>query len=58
MKLYEDCLKDIERAITLGYPENKQPFLYLRKAKCFKYLGQDFEISLEKAKQVSFFIQI
>jgi len=52
MKMYNDCLKDIERAISLSYPENLQHKLYLRKAKCLKFLGLDFEASLMKVKEV------
>jgi len=50
--LYEDCIKDIDRAISQGYPEDKQYKLYLREARCLKYLSEDFETSLEKVNLV------
>ncbi|KAF7995909.1 hypothetical protein HCN44_007016 [Aphidius gifuensis] len=37
-RLYEDCLLDIERALTSGYPDNLKTKLYVRQALCFKAL--------------------
>jgi SET and MYND domain-containing protein 4 len=43
MKLYEDCIKDVDRALALGYPKSQEIYsLHLRKAKCLKFLGKDY----------------
>ncbi|XP_059471210.1 SET and MYND domain-containing protein 4-like isoform X2 [Neocloeon triangulifer] len=52
MKLYKDCMKDIDRALRSGFPENLRWKLFLRKARCLKYLGQDHEPALQEAIQV------
>jgi hypothetical protein len=53
MKFFKDCIRDIDRALVLGYPKNRQLYtLHLRKAKCLKFLGKDFADCLQKAMQV------
>jgi hypothetical protein len=43
MRLYEECIKDIDRALVCGYPKKQQIYsLYLRKAKCLKFLKKDY----------------
>lgn len=43
MNLYEDCIKDIDRALVAGYPKNQQLYtLHLRKAKCLKILKKNY----------------
>ncbi|XP_044004243.1 SET and MYND domain-containing protein 4-like [Aphidius gifuensis] len=44
VRLYEDCLVDIERALTSGYPDNLKTKLFVRQALCFKALQPDFDI--------------
>ncbi|XP_044004251.1 SET and MYND domain-containing protein 4-like [Aphidius gifuensis] len=43
-RLYEDCLVDIERALTSGYPDNLKTKLFVRQAWCFKALKPDYDI--------------
>jgi hypothetical protein len=55
MKLYEDCFKDVDRALALGYPKNQQLYnLHLRKAKCLKFLGKDYTECMAEAIKVLF----
>lgn len=57
MKIYDDCIKDIDRALDLGYPKNQQLYsLHLRKAKCLKFLGKDYADCLDDAMQVCNFL--
>lgn len=44
LHLYEDCLEDINMAISKNYPSNLLPKILMRKAKVFKKLGltEDF----------------
>jgi hypothetical protein len=52
-KHYEDCIKDINRAIDSGYPKPEMLYrLYLRKAQCLKFLKMDFEGCLTDAMKV------
>jgi hypothetical protein len=54
MNFYEECIKDIDRALVCGYPKNQQLYtLHVRKAKCLKFLGQDYEGCLADAMEVS-----
>jgi hypothetical protein len=54
MKCYKDCVRDIDRALVLGYPKIQQLYsLHLRKAKCLKFLGKDFADCLDEAMKVS-----
>jgi hypothetical protein len=53
MKFYKDCIKDIDRALVLGYPKSQQLYsLHLRKAKCLKFLGKDFSDCLDETMKV------
>jgi len=54
MNLYEDCLKDIDRAISHNYPDNLKYKLLARKARCLKYLGRDFAEAEKKVEDVSY----
>ena len=59
MKLYKDCMKDIERAFVLGYPHDDRKYnLYIRKAKCQQFLDKDYTQALEEALQVLDLIKI
>jgi hypothetical protein len=52
-KLFEDCIKDIDRALFSGYPKKQQLYsLYLRKAKCLKFLNKDYADCLAQAMKV------
>jgi hypothetical protein len=53
MKLYEDCIIDIDRALDSGYPKNQKLYgLHLRKAQCLKFLKKDYAVCLADALQV------
>jgi hypothetical protein len=53
MKLFEDCIIDIDRALASGYPKKQQLYsLYLRKARCLKFLRKDFTDCLSEAMKV------
>jgi hypothetical protein len=55
MKLYEDCIMDIDRALVSGYPKKQQLYnLYLRKAKCLKFLNKDYVSCLADVTKVLF----
>ncbi|XP_014203382.1 SET and MYND domain-containing protein 4-like [Copidosoma floridanum] len=38
---YEECIRDVEKALEGCYPEHLRPNLLARKAKCLKRLGQE-----------------
>jgi hypothetical protein len=58
MKLYEDCFKDVDRALALGYPKSQQLYnLHLRKAKCLKFLGKDYAECVAEAFKVTFLLK-
>jgi hypothetical protein len=53
MNLFEDCIKDIDRALDAGYPKKQQLYsLYLRKAKCLKFLEKDYVDCLAETMKV------
>jgi hypothetical protein len=53
MNLYEDCIKDIDRALVCGYPNKQRLYkLHLRKAYCLKFLKRDFAACLDDAEKV------
>jgi hypothetical protein len=53
MRLYKDCIKDIDRALVLGYPNHKQEYtLHLRKAMCLQFLKKDHTEALDNALNV------
>jgi hypothetical protein len=55
MKFYEDCIKDIDRALDLGYPNHKQEYnLHFRKAMCMKFQRKDITEALSDALMVIF----
>ncbi|XP_039288766.1 SET and MYND domain-containing protein 4 [Nilaparvata lugens] len=41
LKQYDECLKDIDRALSGYYPDNLRYKLYERKGKCFKFTGDN-----------------
>lgn len=50
---YEDCIKDLDRALDCGYPKPEFLYrLYLRKALCLKFLKMDYEGCLTDAMKV------
>jgi hypothetical protein len=50
---FEDCIKDVDRALNCGYPKKQQLYtLYLRKAKCLKYLNRDYLDCLDDSFKV------
>jgi hypothetical protein len=58
MKLYEECIKDIDRALVCGYPKKQQLYsLYLRKAKCLKFLKKDYVGCLADVMKVLICVQ-
>ena len=53
MKYYEDCIKDIDRSLAAGYPKLQNLYLlYVRKAKCMKFLNEDYADCLADAFKV------
>lgn len=53
MKLYKDCMKDIDRSLVLGYPNDHLKYnLHIRKAKCLQFLDKDYSHALADALQV------
>jgi hypothetical protein len=53
MNFYEDCIKDIDRALASGYPKLQNLYnLHLRKAKCLKFLKKDHLGCLADATKV------
>jgi tetratricopeptide (TPR) repeat protein len=53
MQLYKDCIKDIDRALLLGYPNHQlQHNLHLRKAMCLQFLKKDHTEALNNALMV------
>jgi tetratricopeptide (TPR) repeat protein len=53
MRLYKDCIKDIDRALDIGYPNHKQKYsLHLRKAMSMKFLKKDHTEALNDALMV------
>jgi hypothetical protein len=53
MQLYKDCIKDIDRAFVLGYPNHQLQYsLHLRKAMCLQFLKKDHTEALNDALQV------
>lgn len=55
MKLYKDCMKDIDRSLVLGYPNDHLKYnLLIRKAKCLQFLNKDYTQALDDALQVPF----
>jgi hypothetical protein len=53
MNLFEDCIEDIDRAVDTGYPKKQQLYgLFLRKAKCLKFLKRDYADCLADAMKV------
>jgi hypothetical protein len=53
MKYYEDCIKDIDRSLAAGYPKLQNLYLlYVRKAKCQKFLNEDYADCLADALKV------
>jgi hypothetical protein len=55
MKFYEDCIKDIDRALDLGYPNHPLEYnLHLRKAMCLQFLKRDHTKALNNALMVIF----
>jgi hypothetical protein len=54
MKLFEDCIEDIDRALDSGYPKKQQLYsLYLRKVKCLKFLKKNYVGCLADTMKVS-----
>jgi len=50
MRLYKDCIKDIDRALVLGYPNHQLQYnLHLRKAMCLQFLRKDHTEALDNA---------
>lgn len=47
--LYEDCLLDIKRALSAGYPDNLKAKLYARRAKCLFAINQIMSIEVHRA---------
>ncbi len=43
LKLYEDCIEDIDLAFSLGYPDDLAYKLHERKAKCLVQMGRHAE---------------
>jgi hypothetical protein len=59
MQLYKDCIKDIDRALVLGYPNHQLKYtLHLRKAMCLQFLKKDHTEALDDALKVQNCIQI
>ena len=53
MHLYKDCIKDIDRAFVLGYPNHQLKYsLHLRKAMCLQFLKKDHTEVLNDALHV------
>jgi tetratricopeptide (TPR) repeat protein len=53
MQLYKDCIKDIDRALILGYPNHQLKYnLHLRKAMCLQFLIKDHTEALNDTLQV------
>jgi len=51
--MYEDCIKDVDRALASGYPKKQQLYsLHLRKAQCLKFLNRDYADCLADALKV------
>ncbi|XP_012277849.1 SET and MYND domain-containing protein 4-like [Orussus abietinus] len=52
-KKYKECLEDIDRALSLDYPDDLKPKLLLRKGTCLKALGKpEYEKTFEEAHQL------
>lgn len=49
--LYEDCLRDCERALKLNYPDKWKAKLFARKARCLSYLAGPGESSDPKVAE-------
>jgi hypothetical protein len=55
MHLYKDCIKDIDRALILGYPNHQLKYnLHLRKAMCLQFLKKDHTEALNDSLKVNF----
>lgn len=40
LRIFQDCLRDIELAFQKGYPEDRSYKLYMRKGHCLSKLGR------------------
>jgi hypothetical protein len=49
---FEECLEDIRRAESNGYEKKLLYKLYLREARCLKYLGREYSECFQKALKV------
>jgi hypothetical protein len=59
VKMFEDCIEDINRALAAGYPKEQQLYsLYLRKAQCLKFLDKDYADCLAEAIMVCNFLKL
>jgi hypothetical protein len=54
---FEECLGDITRAALNDYDEKLLYKLYLREARCLKYLGRDHLECYKKAVKVCYFLK-
>jgi hypothetical protein len=53
MRLYKDCIKDVDRALVLGYPNLKLKYnLHLRKTMCLQFLKKDKSEALNDTMKV------
>ncbi|XP_014215994.1 SET and MYND domain-containing protein 4-like [Copidosoma floridanum] len=49
---FEECIRDIDRALKGNYPDKLRPNLLIRKAKCLKILGREEDFN-EVYKEIS-----